>query len=131
MHDMAEKGRKWSAAGSQHPRARLSDEDVDEIRRRRAMGDSQAAIALDFGISGAHVGGLISGKSWGRNPYPRPVHRHNAIDAEEVVRLYAIYGSVAAVARAVDRSPHGVSYVLRKRGAIKTKRQPQAMKEAN
>lgn len=51
--DSVTKGR-W-LRGEQHPRAKLADGDISEIRRRVAAGDSTRAIAADFGTTSTWV----------------------------------------------------------------------------
>jgi hypothetical protein len=60
--DMVEKGRQ--AKGEKHGRAKLTEADVLEIRRRIAAGESQSSIAADFGIHHTTVGAIKSGKRW-------------------------------------------------------------------
>ena len=51
--------------GERNPMAKLTSEDVDEIRYRRASGEMLKTIAADFGISINHVCNLAQGKRWG------------------------------------------------------------------
>ena len=55
MADMKAKGRGRSG------NTRLTDDQVAEIKRRRAAGERCASIAPDFGISSAYVGQLANG----------------------------------------------------------------------
>ena len=50
--------------GERNPMAKLTIEDVDEIRYRRASGEMLKTIAADFGISINHVCNLAQGKRW-------------------------------------------------------------------
>lgn len=50
--------------GEAHWKARLTEADVAEIRLRLARGEQQNVIAEDFGVSGAHVSAIKSGKAW-------------------------------------------------------------------
>ena len=50
--------------GSRNPMAKLTNEDVEEIRYRRASGEMLKTIAADFGISINHVCNLAQGKRW-------------------------------------------------------------------
>lgn len=45
--------------GERHPRAKLTDEDVEEIRRRVAGGESKASVARSFGVHDGHVGQIV------------------------------------------------------------------------
>lgn len=64
MADMYSKGRNFIPAGALHPRAKLSAEDVQEIRRRRAAGESGTALAKEFRVHHVTVYHIASGKSW-------------------------------------------------------------------
>lgn len=58
--DMVRKGR--SCRGEAHWRARLTDQQVAEIVSRVAGGETQRAIAAEFGVSYQHVSDLCSGR---------------------------------------------------------------------
>lgn len=59
--DMATKGRTCTAHGLAHPRGRLSDDQVREIRARRHGGETTVALAAEYGVSSAHVSGIARG----------------------------------------------------------------------
>ena len=59
--DMMAKGRKRVLAGVHHPLAKLTDEQVAEIRARRSAGEKLSAIACAFNISFQHVSALSRG----------------------------------------------------------------------
>jgi hypothetical protein len=50
--------------GAAHPSARLNDELVRAIRRRRAEGESPSAIASDLGVSRRTIHLILSGQRW-------------------------------------------------------------------
>jgi cold shock CspA family protein len=60
--DMAAKGR--STIGERNPQARLTVEQVREIRRLRATGLRYRDIALRFGVSIGAVGAVVRGQHW-------------------------------------------------------------------
>lgn len=63
MGDCSAKGRMHP--GEQNGGAKLTEDDVREIRRRyRAGGISQSALAREYGLCQASVHELISGKTW-------------------------------------------------------------------
>lgn len=64
MRDMAEKGR--SAHGARHGMAKLSIEQVREIRAKRDNGQSMRAIAAEYGVSGGRISEIVHRKSWRR-----------------------------------------------------------------
>lgn len=54
------------AKGSRNGSAKLEDEQVREILwRYKAKGESQAAIARDYGVSQVQVSRIVLGQSWG------------------------------------------------------------------
>lgn len=64
MEDMARKGRGRSAMGMRHWKAKLTDDDVAEIRRRfTGRRGEQTQLAHAFGISTAHVHRILVGTS--------------------------------------------------------------------
>lgn len=67
MADMKERGRAKSPclAGERHPHARLSEDDVREIRRRYASGkESQQRIADDFGVRQTLISQIVLRQAW-------------------------------------------------------------------
>lgn len=51
-------------AGARHPRAKLTQGDVNRIRELRANGESHRKIASQLHISHAQVGRIVRGESW-------------------------------------------------------------------
>jgi hypothetical protein len=62
MADMMTKGRQ--SKGESHGKAKLTEADVLEIRRRLSAGELQSVLAKDFEVSPAHVSMIQSGKTW-------------------------------------------------------------------
>jgi hypothetical protein len=50
--------------GELNPAARLTEQQVAEIRRRNVGGESQRTLAAAFNISQSQVGNIVRGKSW-------------------------------------------------------------------
>lgn len=50
--------------GSLHPCAKLNEEQVREIRRRRAQGESSASLAQYFGVHASTVRKTVAGNIW-------------------------------------------------------------------
>ena len=63
VRDMASKGRHGAAHGEQHYNAKLTVEDVRDIRKLRGK-FTQGALAEMYGISQAHVSRIQVGTSW-------------------------------------------------------------------
>lgn len=51
-------------AGENHPRARLTAEQVAALRAMQGQGQSQRAMARHFGISQTHVCHILRGERW-------------------------------------------------------------------
>jgi predicted XRE-type DNA-binding protein len=66
LRDMVQKGR--SRTGERHHNARLSEDQVNEIRRR-AGSLSQRAMAAMYGISQGQISDIICGKRWKHLPH--------------------------------------------------------------
>jgi uncharacterized NAD-dependent epimerase/dehydratase family protein len=64
MRDCVAKGRLRSNVGVCHPGAKLTEDDVREIRRRKANGARSADVATEFGIDRTHVWQIASGRRW-------------------------------------------------------------------
>lgn len=60
--DMVAKGRQYR--GERHHASKLTEDDVREIRRRFAQGETQTAIAADYGVSGVNVGSIVRRAIW-------------------------------------------------------------------
>lgn len=60
--DAASKGRL--PRGESHHNSKLTENEVREIRHRVANGESQAAVATDFGLSSAGISRIITRKRW-------------------------------------------------------------------
>ncbi len=64
MRDCAQKGRTNRPHGEKNPQARLTQEQVDEIRRAGLQGESQRSIDKRFGVHHTHVGDILRGDKW-------------------------------------------------------------------
>lgn len=64
MADMLRKGRKAIQYGEDASRAKLTWEQVKEIRTRRAAGESGTALAREYGVHHMSIYGIASGKYW-------------------------------------------------------------------
>lgn len=62
IRDAKEKGR--NARGASHGSAKLTDDDVVSIRRRRAAGESGKKLAAAFGVSDTMIYKIASHKAW-------------------------------------------------------------------
>lgn len=58
----------WDCKGSHHPKTKLKDEDVMEMRRRRANGDMVKDIAADYKMRPKAVSFIVTGRTWKHLP---------------------------------------------------------------
>lgn len=58
------RGRAKGGAWERHRKAKLSREQVEEIRRRRAQGESCAQLGREFGVGRDQVSRICTGKVW-------------------------------------------------------------------
>lgn len=61
MQDMDAKGRRVALRGSDSPRAKLSSQDVDDVRWVYGMGALQTSIATAYGVSPSHISRVVRG----------------------------------------------------------------------
>jgi hypothetical protein len=64
MRDMAQKGRASDRTGSKHHLTRLTEDDVRGIRTRVAAGESQRALAKEFGMHPTSISHIVHRRSW-------------------------------------------------------------------
>lgn len=64
VQDRDQKGRYPWRPGESHPRAKLTEPQVIEIRRRADGGEGCQAIAKDYGVSRTTVGDIKYRRSW-------------------------------------------------------------------
>jgi predicted DNA-binding protein (UPF0251 family) len=62
MRDMVDRGR--SNAGRKHWAAKLSPEQVEEIRAAYESGESQPSIAARYNVSRGHVSNIVRKSTW-------------------------------------------------------------------
>jgi hypothetical protein len=65
MADMAQKGRrKGIGTGADNGRARLTEPQVAEIRRRREAGEHLKSLAAAFGVGISTIDHITKGRTW-------------------------------------------------------------------
>jgi hypothetical protein len=62
MQDKVEKGRCNALIGIENPRAKISERDVIEIRRRH--GERQTSLAKEFNVSQSSISNILNRDSW-------------------------------------------------------------------
>jgi len=63
-NDKINKGRDYHPEGEDHPRSKLSQDDIRTIRALAKAGMSQSKIGKQFGIDQTHAGNIINHKNW-------------------------------------------------------------------
>lgn len=66
--DKVKKGRNARTLGETSGRAKVTSEQVIQMRKRRAAGETPESIANDFGLSQGHVSAICNGKKWPHLP---------------------------------------------------------------
>jgi hypothetical protein len=66
MQDTVQRSRGNHARGARHGRAKLTDNQVKEIRMRAASGGvgTKAALSREFGVSDSQISHICNGKVW-------------------------------------------------------------------
>lgn len=62
--DMVNKGRNKSFYGANHPMARLTEQDISDIKILRQSGVRYAAIGRAYGVTGENISGICRNKHW-------------------------------------------------------------------
>jgi hypothetical protein len=65
MDDARAKGRLNPPRGERCAKAKLTDDDVIEMRRRRAEGVTVASLAKEYGVTSATASAATTGRTWG------------------------------------------------------------------
>jgi hypothetical protein len=70
MQDCVKKGRHRPAGcpGESNPKARLTEAQVIDIRRRRKAGEGPTALSKEYGVSRIHIQYIVKGKAWSNVP---------------------------------------------------------------
>lgn len=104
--------------GSDCKNAKLSDEDIIDIRRFYAEGFSQAQVGSFFGINQSQVSAILLGKKWGHvpgeNPPVRPQVKLTTEDARSIRQLRINHPSMTSgeLARRFGVSRSAINRVL-------------------
>ncbi len=73
MRDMRDKGRNYAAAGEAHPRAKITENDVIDMRSLWALGALMRDLAAEYGLDDSTVFDIVRGNSWKRVPGSCPL----------------------------------------------------------
>jgi len=89
MQDMVRKGR-WRGGnhkGARNPRAKLTAEQADTIKQLIRDGETNVAIASEFGVSHGLISAIRRGKAWGSVPL-QPKYSSLMKDDDKPATLY-------------------------------------------
>ena len=70
IDDRERKGRNNPPKGEKHAKAKLTEQDVLDIRAKRADGKSFGKLAQEYGVHKRTIQDAVSGKNWGFLPQP-------------------------------------------------------------
>lgn len=80
--DKIAKGRQSRTSGSKNGRAKLTEQQVSEIRARYRPGQVRIVdLAAEFGVTFSHIWQIVSGNKWKlveHNGFPLPAHQQKA-----------------------------------------------------
>jgi hypothetical protein len=62
--DMVAKGRQQRRRGENHSRSKLTEQVVQELRRRVATGETCKAICSEYGVNASTASRAVAGASW-------------------------------------------------------------------
>ena len=62
--DRQSRYRHWTHAGDNHPQSVLTEDQVREIKSRRAEGELLRVLAAEYGVSLSLVGNICTGRAW-------------------------------------------------------------------
>ena len=60
--DMVTRGRSDRMRGQKNGKSKLSDKQVDEIRKRYIAGESQGKLAKEYSVTQSHVSRIVTGR---------------------------------------------------------------------
>ena len=115
MADMKAKGRARCLVGEDSWFSKLTEQDVIEIRRRYAAGESGAEIGKDYGLTYNGIWTLATGRAWAHVPGVCPSRgysRPRSLNDEQLAKARALrregktFKEIAAVFGVVQQTVH-------------------------
>lgn len=91
MADKVSKGRQYKPGSVNSPRAKLTAEQVQEIRRRKSDGETKKALAAAYGVSECTISSACYGRTYQDQPAV-PMVRHKfaqKLTTEDVIEIRA------------------------------------------
>lgn len=58
------KGKRSSIAREKHGMAKLTENDVAEIRRRYSLGETQKSLGVEYGVIQPHISRIVRNENW-------------------------------------------------------------------
>lgn len=68
LRDMDDRGRRGTTPGEKHGNVKLSAADIPTIRTRHAAGESQHALAREYGVNQGTISHVVSRTTWKHVP---------------------------------------------------------------
>lgn len=125
VHDTVERGRHVPCPGESHGRAKLTEADVNAMRRRARAGAKYVDLAAEYGVSDAVARDAVTGRKWKSASEPPVVEvrcqKRPWTPAEDAVVLATLDDPVKVVAARLGRTVSSVANrraVLRRRQAV-------------
>ena len=96
--------------GEAHHKAKLTEADVLEIRRRRADGELTVSLAAAFGVCNQTITRISRGQAWTHVGGARTLR--TCPDGEGVYQRWAHGESMASISKALDYHARGISRLI-------------------
>ena len=102
--------------GEDNPRSKLTEEDVLDIRRRRAAGEKLVMLATEFGVNPVTISRISSGENWRHVGGERTPGIPQRFDAEALYQRWAKGESIGAISASIGYYNAGVSLLINQAG---------------
>jgi hypothetical protein len=98
MQDMVRKGRKAVRAGEENPQAKLTEEQIEEVRSSYVPGVvTQRQLSRQYGVSQSTISEIVNHKAWKNQPGGKASFLHSDDFGVEVTVAVVRWPLVAAV----------------------------------
>lgn len=97
---------RGAPSSAQHPLAKLSSEQLSDLRRRHAEGERAAALAVEFGVSRASAFRAVAGTSYREEVPDAPRRMPSLVGVQESNRRRSEAARIARESRTSAPTPH-------------------------